>query len=141
MILKFNQNIVFYSDNVVQSLTKLDKFESDMEKTTAMMSSFSDRYMKTEYNIKQVLNTVHETEDKSDKLEKEFVICKEIVEKTAQNLVDLKEQLKLQRRYNAISNIRGHLIWKISNYSRKLNEAKENEIPLKSPLFSNKHFG
>lgn len=126
---------------MVHSYSRIEKFENDIEKTTAMMSTFSDRYMKNEYNIKQALNTVHETEEKTEKLEKEFETCREVILSTKQSLADLQEHLKYQRRLNTISNIRGHLIWRISNYSKRLNDAKETEIPLKSPLFSNKHYG
>lgn len=129
------------SENLVESLTRLEKFETDIAQTTALMNSFNDRYMKTEYNIKQMMNTVHENDDKTDKMEKDVAVYRELVQSTKQNLADLQEHLRIQRRLNTISNIRGHLIWRITNFTRKLNEAKDSEIPLKSPIFSNKQYG
>lgn len=113
---------------------RMDRFETDV-------TNLSDRYIKTDYNVKQLANTVHETEDKSEKLEKQVAMYKELVYETKQSLSDLEEHLKVQRQFNMITNIRGHLIWKINRYSKKLSDAKESDVPLKSPLFSNKHYG
>lgn len=118
----------------MHSLSRLDRFEIEL-------SGLNDRYGKVDYGMKQLANTVNETEDKTDKLEKQVVMYKELVYETKQSLSDLEEHLKVQRQFNMITNIRGHLIWKINHYSRKLNDAKESEAPLKSPLFSNKHYG
>jgi TNF receptor-associated factor 3 len=126
---------------LIHSLTRVDQFETELTTTTTLLSNISDRYSKTEYNVKQLTNTVNETEDKSEKLEKEVTMYKELVYATKQSLSDLKEHLKVQRQFNMITNIRGHLIWRISNYSRKFNESKESDVPIKSPLFSNKQYG
>lgn len=124
----------FTDDGIMHSLSRLDNFETGLTSTT-------DRIVKTDYNVKQLLNTINEIEDKSDKVVKQVEIYKELVYETKQNLADLEEHLRVQRHFNMITNIRGHLIWRINHYSRKLNDAKESEIPLKSPLFSNKHYG
>lgn len=131
---KINLVSVIFSDSLSFSLTRIDRFESEL-------SSLNERYQKTDYQLKQLANTVNETEDKSEKLEKQVAIYKELVYETKQSLLDLEEHLKVQRQFNMIGNIRGHLIWKINHYARKLNDAKESEVPLKSPLFSNKHYG
>lgn len=125
----------------MHSLSRLDNFETELTSTTAMLSNINDRIVKTDYNVKQLLNTVNEIEDNSDKVEKQVEVYKELVYETKQHLSDLEEHLRIQRQFNMITNIRGHLIWRINNFSRKLNDAKESEIPLKSPLFSNKHYG
>jgi TNF receptor-associated factor 3 len=125
-------NMVIFSDSLMHSLTRVDRIESDI-------ANLNDRYLKADYNVKQLTNTVNETEDKSEKLEKQVTMCKELVYETKQRLEDLEEHLKVQRQFNMITNLRGHLIWKINNYSKKLNDAKESDVPLKSPLFSNKH--
>lgn len=101
----------------------------------------SEKHFKTDYSVKQMTNTANEIEDKSDKLEKQVEIYKEMVYDTKQALEDLTEHLKVQRQFNMITNIRGHLIWRINNFSRKMSVARETEIPIKSPLFSNKHYG
>lgn len=125
----------------MHSLSRLDNYEAEMHATSGHLNNLGDRQIKTDYNVKQVMNTINEIEDKSDKLEKQVEVYKEIVYDTKQNLSDLEEHLRVQRQFNMITNIRGHLIWKISNYSKKLNDAKESEVALKSPLFSNKHYG
>lgn len=132
---------LIFSDSLVHSQTRLDRLESELASVTGLLNSFTDRCLKTEYNVKQLTNTVNETEDKSEKLEKQVSMYKELIYETKQGLSDLEEHLKVQRQFNMIGNIRGHLIWKINNYSKKLNEARESEVPLKSPLFSNKHYG
>lgn len=130
-----------FSDSMMHSLEKLDKFEAELVTSNTLLNNLNDRHLKTDYNVKQLQNTVHETEDKTEKLEKQVEMYKELVYMTKQNLSDLKEHLKVQRQFQMISNIRGHLIWKISRYSKKLNDSKESDVPLKSPLFSNKHYG
>lgn len=125
----------------MHSLTRLDRFETELATTTSLVNSLNDRYQKTDYSVKQLLNTVNETEDKSEKLEKQVLMYKELVHVTKQGLADLEEHLKVQRQFNMIANIRGHLIWRISHFTKKLKESKESDVPLKSPLFSNKHYG
>lgn len=119
----------------------MDRFETELATTTSLLGSLSDRYQKTDYSVKQLVNTVNETEDKSERLEKQVLMYKELVYITKQSLADLEEHLKVQRQFNMIANIRGHLIWRISHFTKKLNESKESDVPLKSPLFSNKHYG
>lgn len=91
--------------------------------------------------VKQMKNIVHETEDKCDKLEKIVIETKKVAAATRQELKDLEIHLKCQKKLTCIQNFRGHLIWRIDNFSSKLKEAKENELILKSPIFSNKQYG
>lgn len=35
----------------------------------------------------------------------------------------------------------GHLIWRIDDFSKRLEEAKRQDTVLRSPIFSNKSFG
>lgn len=125
----------------MHSVSKLDRIDSELAATTALLNNLNDRHIKTDYNLKTVMNTVQETEDKTEKLEKQVEMYKELIYETKQGLADLEEHLKVQRQFNMITNIRGHLIWKINHYEKKLNDSKESDVPLKSPLFSNKHYG
>lgn len=125
----------------MHSVSKLDRIDSELAATTALLNNLNDRHIKTDYNLKTVMNTVQETEDKTEKLEKQVEMYKELIYETKQGLADLEEHLKVQRQFNMITNIRGHLIWKINYYEKKLNDSKESDVPLKSPLFSNKHYG
>lgn len=125
----------------MHSLSRIEQYEEQLTTTTSLANNVNDRQVTTDYNVKQLMNTMHETEDKSEKLEKHVAMYKELIYETKQNLSDLEEHLRVQRQFNMIANIRGHLIWKISHYSRKLNESRESDVPLKSPLFSNKHYG
>lgn len=125
----------------MHSLSRLDNFEAELSNLGGILTNLSDRHVKTDYSVKQITNTANEVEDKSDKLEKQVEIYKELVYETKQALEDLEEHLKAQRQFNMITNIRGHLIWRINNLTRKMSAAKESEAPIKSPLFSNKHYG
>lgn len=122
-------------------MTRLDKLENELSTVAGLIGGLNERCGKTDYSVKQFINTIHEIEDKSDKLNKQIEIYKDLVYETKQDLLNLKEHLRVQRQFNLIGNIRGHLIWKIENYSKKLADAIESEVPLKSPLFSNKHYG
>jgi TNF receptor-associated factor 3 len=125
----------------MHSLSRLDTFEADLRNFSEILSGLNDKHAKNDYQVKQIVNTIHEVEDKSDKVEKQVELYKELVYETKQALADLEEHLKVQRQFNMITNIRGHLIWRISHFSRKLEAARESEVPIKSPLFSNKHYG
>lgn len=91
--------------------------------------------------VKQMKNIVHETEEKCDKLERVVMETKKAAAATRQELKDLEIHLKYQKKLTCIHNFRGHLIWRIDNFSAKLKEAKESEIILKSPIFCNKQYG
>lgn len=130
-----------FSDNLMLSITRMDKLENDIVATSNLLTNLSDRFMKCDYSVKQLQNTINEIEDKADKVDKNVETYKELVYATKQSLADLKEHLKVQRQLNMITNIRGHLIWKVSNYTKKLNESRESDVPLRSPLFSNKQYG
>lgn len=125
----------------MHSLSRVDNIETEMASTSVLLGTLNERHARTDYGVKQITNTIHEIEDKSDKLEKQVEMYKEIVYEAKQSLADLEEHLKVQRQFNMITNIRGHLIWRVNHFSRKLNTARESEVPIKSPLFSNKHYG
>lgn len=125
----------------MHSMSRVDNIESEMASTSVLLGTLNERHAKTDYSVKQIANTINEIEDKSEKLEKQVEIYKEMVYETKQSLSDLEEHLKVQRQFNTITNIRGHLIWRINHFTRKLNAARESEVPIKSPLFSNKHYG
>jgi TNF receptor-associated factor 3 len=130
-----------FSDGIMHSMSRVDNLESEMASTSVLLGTLNERHAKADYSVKQIANTINEIEDKSEKLEKQVEIYKEMVYETKQTVADLEEHLKVQRQFNMITNIRGHLIWKINHFTRKLNVAKESEVPIKSPLFSNKHYG
>ena len=119
----------------------MDNIESELASTSVLLGTLNERVAKTDYSVKQVSNTMNEVEDKSEKLEKQVDMYKEIVFETKQAISDLQEHLRVQRQFNMITNIRGHLIWRINHFSRKLDAARESETPIKSPLFSNKNYG
>lgn len=78
-----------------------------------------------------------------------------------QSIADIENQLAMQQRIASVQNIRGnyriwyfqgsknicricfsgHLIWRIKDYSKKLEEAKQYDTILHSAMFSNKAFG
>ncbi|KAH8287608.1 hypothetical protein KR054_010751 [Drosophila jambulina] len=87
-----------------------------------------------DYEVKNVKNIVCETEERCDKLDR-------ALHQTMQNLSDLENQLAMQQRIASVQNIRGHLIWRIKDYSKKLDEAKQYDTILHSAMFSNKAFG
>lgn len=99
------------------------------------------RQGKMDVEVKSLMHIIHETEDKCDKFEKVLNEYKCRVSETQQKLDDLEVHLKYQNRLQGITNTRGHLIWRIDNYSSRLKEAKENDIMLRSPLFCNRHYG
>lgn len=94
-----------------------------------------------DFEVKSMKHIVTDTEDKCDKLEKIVVEVKKLSHQTRQLLSDLEVHMMNQRIMAEIHNTRGHLIWRIHDYSVKLKDAKENNVTLKSPMFCNKQYG
>ncbi|EAT32537.1 AAEL015342-PA [Aedes aegypti] len=94
-----------------------------------------DKQAKLDYELKGVLNTVNETEDKSlEKYRRETYYTK-------QSLDDLQVHLQHQEKLVVIQNTEGHLIWRIDQFEKRFEESQQSEFMLKSPLFSNRPFG
>lgn len=91
--------------------------------------------------VRQMKNIVCETEDKYEKLENITFDVRKICAETKQELVDLTEHLKMEKKIRSFVNCEGHLIWGIHEYAAKLKNSKENDIILKSPIFCNKPYG
>lgn len=94
-----------------------------------------------DFETKSIKHIATDTEDKCDKLEKIVVDAKQIAAKTKQKIVDLEVHLRYEQRMAAIQNTKGRLIWRINDYAAKLLDAKENDVSMKSPLFSNRQYG
>lgn len=91
--------------------------------------------------LRQMKNIVCETEDKCDKLEKIVVEVRKQSAQTKQELADLKEHLRMEKKLRIITNYNGHLIWRMDQFAAKLKDAKENDVQLKSPIFCNQQYG
>lgn len=91
--------------------------------------------------IMQIKSTVYETEDKCNKLEKLLLDANDILSKLKQNLCDLEMHMKMQKKMSSVACFNGHLLWRIDKFSAKLNDAKENDIVIKSPIFCSKQYG
>ena len=120
----------------------MENNEHEITKMTHNLNGLNVRYSKTDYEVKQLKNVIYEVEDKSEKIDKQVENYKQLLFESRQNLIDLREHLKMEKQLALIINMRGHMIWKIDDYAKKLLEAKENpENVLKSPLFTNKQYG
>ncbi|XP_002071282.2 TNF receptor-associated factor 3 [Drosophila willistoni] len=94
-----------------------------------------------DYEVKNVKNIVCETEERCDKIETTIQDLDRALHQTLQNLSDIENQLAMQQRISSVQNTRGHLIWRIKDYSKKLDEAKQYDTILHSSMFSNKAYG
>lgn len=91
--------------------------------------------------LRQMKNTVYETEVKCESSARIVHDTQKMCAQTKQELVDLQVHLAAQQKMTTIADSKGHLIWRIDNYTEKLKNAKENQIVLKSPIFCNKRYG
>lgn len=91
--------------------------------------------------LRQMKNMVYETEVKCENMNKFVHDATSMCAQTKQDLADLQVHLASEKRISTMANNKGHLIWRIDNFSDKLKEAKQYDVKLKSPLFSNKHYG
>lgn len=86
-------------------------------------------------------NTACEAEVKANECKTVVKELQRICATTKQELEDLQVHLAAEKRMTTITNSEGHLIWRIDNYARKLREAKETDISLKSPIFCDQQYG
>lgn len=100
-----------------------------------------DKQAKLDYELKGVLNTVNETEDVSEKLQKTLEKYRRETYYTKQSLDDLQVHLQHQEKLVVIQNTEGHLIWRIDQFDKRFKESQQSEFMLKSPMFSNRSFG
>lgn len=91
--------------------------------------------------LRQMKNIVCETEDKYNKIENVSSDVRKMSAETKQELTDLVEHLKMEKKLKTFVNCEGHLIWRVDGYKAKLKMAKENDIIIKSPIFCDRLYG
>uniref|UniRef100_A0A6P4F2J1 TNF receptor-associated factor 3 isoform X1 n=4 Tax=Drosophila rhopaloa TaxID=1041015 RepID=A0A6P4F2J1_DRORH len=111
----------------------LQQINEDIKTRLGNSDYVTSKQATLDYEVKNVKNIVCETEERCDKLDR-------ALHQTMQNLSDLETQMAMQQRIASVQNIRGHLIWRIKDYSKKLDESKQYDTILHSAMFSNKAF-
>ncbi|KAH8366521.1 hypothetical protein KR084_000120 [Drosophila pseudotakahashii] len=111
----------------------LQQINEDIKNKLGNSDYVTSKQATLDYEVKNVKNIVCETEERCDKLDR-------ALHQTMQNLSDLETQMAMQQRIASVQNIRGHLIWRIKDYSKKLDESKQYDTILHSSMFSNKAF-
>lgn len=104
-------------------------------------SGIMQRLQALDFETKGMKNIVYETEDKCDKFDKAMMETKAIAMQTKQEMNDLEVHLMYQEKLLPIHNMKGRLLWRIGEYSKRLLEAKEKGVVLRSPVFSNRQYG
>ncbi|XP_018795562.1 PREDICTED: TNF receptor-associated factor 3 isoform X1 [Bactrocera latifrons] len=147
-----NDNTMKLEEMILENEKKnLDKFieieeflnvlDGDLKTKFVANSDLNAKQANMDLEVKSMKNIVCETEERCEKLEG---IVNEIdtkLHQTMQTLADLENHLATQQRLTSIQNTRGHLIWRIKDFSKKLEEAKQYETILHSAMFSNKPYG
>lgn len=121
--------------------TAFETIQLDLQSKFVSNSELSTKQTTLDYEVKSMKNIVCNTEDKCDKLGKVVEEADRTIHGTKQALADLEVHLLYQNKLLGIHNTRGHLIWRIDDYSGKLLDAKEHETCLQSPMFCNKQYG
>lgn len=104
-------------------------------------SGMVQRVQALDFDMKGIKNIVYETEDKCDKFDKSMGETKALALQTKQEMNDLEVHLMHQEKLLPIHNMRGRLLWRISDYSKRLMEAKEKGIVMRSPIISTRQYG
>lgn len=104
-------------------------------------SGIVTRLQALDFDVKGIKNIVYETEDKCDKFDKAMQETKSVAMQTKQEMNDLEVHLMHQERLLPIHNMKGRLLWRIGDYSKRLLEAKEKGVILKSPIISTRQYG
>ncbi|XP_017156149.1 TNF receptor-associated factor 3 isoform X1 [Drosophila miranda] len=119
----------------------LQQINEDIKTKLGNSDYATNKQATLDYEVKNVKNIVCETEERCDKLQNVVQDLDRSLHQTMQNLSDLENQMAMQQRIASVQNIRGHLIFRIKDYSKKLDEAKQYDTILHSAMFSNKAFG
>ncbi|KAH8303978.1 hypothetical protein KR044_012570 [Drosophila immigrans] len=129
-------------DKFAQIEQFLQEINEDVKSKLGNSSEFATSKQATlDYEVKNVKSMVCETEERIEKLQVIVQDLDKSLHQTMQNIADIENQLAMQQRIASVQNIRGHLIWRIKDYSKKLEEAKQYDTILHSAMFSNKAFG
>ncbi|XP_065362803.1 TNF receptor-associated factor 3 [Calliphora vicina] len=147
-----NDNIMKLEETVVQNekinrdkFIEIDKFlqEINVDINTKLTpnDNNSAKNAALDLEVKSMKHIVCETEERCDKLEKLMVKTDYDLHHTMQLVSDLENHIATQQRLTSYINSRGHLIWRIKDFSKKLEEAKQYDTILHSAMFSNKPFG
>lgn len=160
--LEFRNNVAsnidtLFGDNKI-SVAKITALESCVEKLKEIQqndvrssirpmeyhrqpSELDDKLASLSLEVKQMKIIVCETEEKCERLERVIHDTRRSGAKTRQQLRDFETHLRMQKRMTAIVNVNGNLIWRIDQFLAKLQEAKDTDTFIKSPLFCNEQYG
>ncbi|XP_017869128.1 PREDICTED: TNF receptor-associated factor 3 [Drosophila arizonae] len=140
------EEIVFENERINHDkFVRIEQFLQEINediKTKLGSSDLSTSKQATlDYEVKNVKSIMCETEERCDKLQSIIQDLDKALHQTMQSIADIENQMAMQQRIASVQNIRGHLIWRIKDYSKKLEEAKQYDTILHSAMFSNKAFG
>ncbi|XP_037936261.1 TNF receptor-associated factor 3-like isoform X2 [Teleopsis dalmanni] len=144
-ILKLEETVLEHEkinrDKFIEVEEFLNGVSEDLKTKFVTNSDLNAKQITMDYEIKSMKNIVCETEERCEKLEGIVTDIDKKLHHTIQALTDLENHLATQQRLTSIQNTRGHLIWRIKDYSKKLEEAKQYDTILHSAMFSNKPYG
>ncbi|EDW65624.2 TNF receptor-associated factor 3 [Drosophila virilis] len=128
-------------DKFVQIEQFLQEINEDIKTKLGTNDFATTKQATLDCEVKNVKSIVCETEERCDRLQNLVQDLDKALHQTMQSIADIENQLAMQQRIASVQNIRGHLIWRIKDYSKKLEEAKQYDTILHSAMFSNKAFG
>lgn len=114
---------------------------SQQPSEAALVKELNHKLTTLEFEVKSMKHIVTETEDKCDRLDSIARQTKRMSHQCKQRLDDMVGNVEDQVKFRNIQNFRGHLLWRIDNFRTRLNEAKENDVTLQSPIFCNRQYG
>lgn len=130
------------NNKTTQNQSRVDEFSSEiLPELHRHPSEWEVKMASLTLEVKQMKHIVCETEDKCERMERALRDARKSNAKTKQELRDLEIHLKVQKKMTAIINVDGNLIWRIDQFTSKLQDAKETDTFIKSPLFCNKQYG
>ncbi|XP_062539514.1 TNF receptor-associated factor 5 isoform X2 [Armigeres subalbatus] len=139
MVLEDHHNTIrIFQDEVRNQMFDL---RGEIDPMRLVVQEQLDKQAKLDYELKGVLNTVNESEDVNEKMQKTLEKYRRETYYTKQSLDDLKVHLQHQEKLVVIQSTDGHLIWRIDQFDKRFKESQQSEFMLKSPLFSNRPFG
>ncbi|XP_055913416.1 TNF receptor-associated factor 3 [Eupeodes corollae] len=144
-IIKLDESIMEQENIFKTKFKQLELFvhelSNDLKTHFVTNSEVTTKQAKMDFEIKNMKHIVCETEDKCEKLEKLVKDVDKALHHTLQSLSDLEVNLMSQYKMYSIQNFKGHLLWRISDFQKKFDEAKQHDTVLQSAIFCNKSYG
>uniref|UniRef100_A0A1Y1JZQ4 MATH domain-containing protein n=2 Tax=Photinus pyralis TaxID=7054 RepID=A0A1Y1JZQ4_PHOPY len=119
------------------SRIEADKLKTELNAASKTLEENKSKNTSIVFDLRAVSQISSETADKLDIQDRSLGVIQKEVAQLKLNL----DALDTESNVHGTVNFPGQLLWKISKFSEKMENAKENDTMLRSPIFYTQHYG